>query len=48
MAKYPTDPIRITPYTEEELAEKAEIERQKAIAFFNKLEKDFNRNHEKD
>ena len=48
MAKYPTDPIRITPYTEEELAERAEIERQKAIAFFNQLEKDFNRNHDKD
>lgn len=39
--KYMEKPIRITPYTEEEKAAMAARERQKAIAFFTAMEKNF-------
>lgn len=39
--KYLEEPIRLIPYTEEELAQKAEEERQKTIAYFNNLAKTF-------
>lgn len=39
--KYPEEPIRITPLTEQEKLEKAEKEKQKAIDFFTRMEKSF-------
>lgn len=37
--KYLEEPIRMSPLSEEEKAAKSEEERKKAIAFFNRLEK---------
>lgn len=37
--KYLTEPFRVVPLTEEEKAAKAEEERQKTIAYFDKLAK---------
>ena len=37
--KYMEEPIRVIPYTEEEQQAKAEVERQKAIDYFNRLAK---------
>lgn len=39
--KYLEEPIRVTPLTEQEKAEKAEAERRKAIEYFNRLAKRF-------
>lgn len=36
-AKYPKEPYEIVPPSATELAQKAELERQKAIAFFNAM-----------
>lgn len=36
---YPHEPIRLIPFTEEELEARAERERQKAVEYFNKLQK---------
>lgn len=41
--EYPKEPYRIFEPTEAEKEQAAEIERQKAIAFFTQLEKKFNR-----
>lgn len=40
---YPEKPLRLIPYTEEEKAALAEQERQKAIAYFNNLQKKWDR-----
>lgn len=39
--EYLKEPVRITPLTEEEKRIKAERERQKIIAMFNAMEKDY-------
>lgn len=44
--KYLQEPIRIIPLTEEEKKEKAEIERQRVIDYFNNLQKRFKRKGE--
>ena len=44
--KYLEEPIRITPLTEAEKKEKAEKERKRAIAYFTKLEKQWNKRQE--
>lgn len=38
-AKYIEEPIRLTPYTEQEKAEIAEKERRKTVEYFNRLAK---------
>lgn len=42
-ARYPEQPPRVTPMTEREKEEAAEVERERALAFFRMLEADFNR-----
>lgn len=39
--EYPKEPRRITPYTPEEKEAIAQREREKAIAFFNNMERKF-------
>lgn len=40
-AKYMEEPIRVTPLTEEEKEEKARIERERVIDYFNRMAKKF-------
>ena len=44
-ARYPEEPFRITPYTEEEKAERAERERLKALEFFKRQAEAWSKQH---
>lgn len=41
--RYPEEPFRVIPYSPEELEARAEAERQKAVAYFNALQKKWDR-----
>lgn len=42
---YPSKPMRITPKTQEEKNRDAELEKSKAVAFFDGLKKTWEKNH---